>query len=423
MTVATKPVHVNGVAVASIVAPPNGSDVVDAIQRSVDGIRRMGGVPHVNHPNFGWAVTVADLARVERLNLFEIYNGHPQVNNAGGGGVPGLEQMWDQLLTGGRLLYGVAVDDAHHFKRPGDPSAAAPGRGWVYVRAEALEPRMISEALDRGDFYASTGVELAEYTRSGAHRGQGEADGLEQVPDPVHRQRRARVVEVADTSASYAVKGDEGLRAGEGAGVERADGVDPAGPGRPRRAAAALSPDPEPLHSSLPFTASSTVCSRSSCSPSSPPRPRPAIPCLPRARAVPGAAAACLRPAAVRSSPRLAPVDGSASGRAPGRTGRAFGWHVAAALRSAIASATVTRRRLNAGPNDAASARKPHDAVGAGHVGRCRQWPAASQEEYPGSTLARRQQGSVASCASGLVHRPPRSSRIDRIRMAGAVPH
>ena len=168
---------------------------MDAIQRSVDGIRRMGGVPHVNHPNFGWAVSVADLARVERLTVFEIYNGHPQVNNVGGGGVPGLEQMWDQLLTGGRLLYGVAVDDAHHFKRPGDPAAASPGRGWVYVRAEALEPRMISEAIDRGDFYASTGVELAEYAADPTQdHDQGQADHLEQVPDPVHRRGRAGAV-------------------------------------------------------------------------------------------------------------------------------------------------------------------------------------------------------------------------------------
>ena len=141
MTVATKPVHVNGVAIASMVTPPTCDRCRGRDPALVDGIRRMGGVPHVNHPNFGWAVSVADLARVERSRLFEIYNGHPQVNNVGGGGVPGLEQMWDQLLTGGRLLYGVAVDDAHHFKRPGDPAAASPGRGWVYVRAEALEPR------------------------------------------------------------------------------------------------------------------------------------------------------------------------------------------------------------------------------------------------------------------------------------------
>ena len=148
---------------------------------------------------------------MERLNLFEIYNGHPQVNNAGGGGLPGLEQMWDQLLTGGRLLYGVAVDDAHHFKRPGDPTAAAPGRGWVYVRAEALEPRMISEALDHGDFYASTGVELAEYIADAARL------AVKVKPTTWSKYRiqfiggGGRVLsEVADVGAAYTVKGDEG---------------------------------------------------------------------------------------------------------------------------------------------------------------------------------------------------------------------
>src|SRR4051794_36682272 len=65
MSVTAKPVHVNGVAIASFVAPPSADTVVEAIQRSVDGIRRMGGVPSVNHPNFGWAITVEDLSRIE----------------------------------------------------------------------------------------------------------------------------------------------------------------------------------------------------------------------------------------------------------------------------------------------------------------------------------------------------------------------
>ena len=64
------------------------------------------------------------------------------------------------------MLFGIAVDDAHHFKRPGDPTAAGPGRGWVYVHAPPLEPKAIVEALDRGEFYASTGVELSEYAAS-----------------------------------------------------------------------------------------------------------------------------------------------------------------------------------------------------------------------------------------------------------------
>ena len=212
MMVSTKPVHVNGVAIASYVAPPSSpDDVVGAIQWAVDGVRRMGGVPHVNHPNFGWAVSVEQLARVERLSLFEIYNGHPQVNNVGGGGIPGLEEMWDGLLTGGRLLYGVAVDDAHHFKRPGDPTASGPGRGWVYVRAQALEPRMISEALDRGDFYASTGVELADYIADGKHialkvRTTAWSRYRVQFIGPEGRL----LAEKTDADASYTFTGSEG---------------------------------------------------------------------------------------------------------------------------------------------------------------------------------------------------------------------
>ena len=45
--------------------------------------------------------------------LFEIFNGHPEVNNEGGGGVPGLEEVWDAILSSGRFMYGIAVDDAH----------------------------------------------------------------------------------------------------------------------------------------------------------------------------------------------------------------------------------------------------------------------------------------------------------------------
>lgn len=162
----SKPVHVNGLAVESLVAAPKAPTIAAALQQSVDGIRAANGIPHVNHPNFGWALTAEHLQQLERTKLFEIYNGHPQVNNEGGGDSPGLEAMWDRILTSGRLLYGIAVDDAHHFKRPGDPTASGPGRGWVMVRAAELAPRAIVEALDRGDFYASTGVELADYSAS-----------------------------------------------------------------------------------------------------------------------------------------------------------------------------------------------------------------------------------------------------------------
>ncbi|MGZ8867426.1 MAG: CehA/McbA family metallohydrolase [Thermoanaerobaculia bacterium] len=159
-----KPLHVNGLEVQRFVPPQGGNSVVDVVQRNIDAIRAAEGVPHINHPNYGWAISVDDLRKIERHRLFEIFNGHPLVNNVGGGGQPSMEEVWDLLLTSGKLLYGIAVDDAHHFKRPYDPWAARPGQGWVVVRAEKLSSAALLAALERGDFYASTGVEISDYT-------------------------------------------------------------------------------------------------------------------------------------------------------------------------------------------------------------------------------------------------------------------
>jgi hypothetical protein len=161
-----KPLHINGLDVSGRVAPQGGTSVADVLQRDVDAIRQAKGVPHINHPNFGWAITREELQQVRNNRLFEIFNGHPMVNNLGGGGVPGMEEAWDAILSNGTLLYGIAVDDAHTFKDPANPNVPAPGRGWVVVRAPRLEARALVDALERGDFYASTGVELADYQAS-----------------------------------------------------------------------------------------------------------------------------------------------------------------------------------------------------------------------------------------------------------------
>ncbi len=156
-------IHVNGLAVDRLVPPQGGTSVVDVLQRNVDAIRAANGVPHINHPNFRWALTAEQIEQVRNNKLFEIWNGHPQVNNLGGSGVPGLEEVWDSILSNGVLLYGLAVDDAHVFKRPEDRNAARPGQGWVHVRTSALTSDAILAAMERGDFYSSTGVELSDY--------------------------------------------------------------------------------------------------------------------------------------------------------------------------------------------------------------------------------------------------------------------
>jgi hypothetical protein len=206
-----KPVHVNGLDVDRQVGAQTGSSVLDVLQRSVDAIRGASGVPAINHPNFGWALTTEDLRQVRNDKLFEIFNGHPTVNNLGGGGVPGLEEIWDQLLSRGTLLYGIAVDDAHTFKQPGNPMVAGPGRGWVMVRAARLEARALLEAMERGDFYASTGVVLDEVTVSGKEM------TIKVKPEPSSKYRIQFIGqggkllrEVAEGSATYAFTGEEG---------------------------------------------------------------------------------------------------------------------------------------------------------------------------------------------------------------------
>lgn len=161
-----KPIHVNGLNVERKVEPQGGKSVLDTIQRNVDAVRAASGVPHINHPNYEWAITADDLKQVQNFKLFEIYNGHHLVNNLGGGSVPGLEEVWDTILSSGKLLYGIAVDDAHTFKQPWNKNSAQPGRGWVVVRTFALTTTAVLEALERGEFYASTGVELLDYQAS-----------------------------------------------------------------------------------------------------------------------------------------------------------------------------------------------------------------------------------------------------------------
>jgi len=154
------PVHVNGLNLPHVVEARTAASLVATIQANVDAIREVEGVPHVNHPNFEWSFGATELARVENDKLLEIWNGHPTVHNAGGGGIPGMEAVWDALLSGGKRIYGIAVDDAHHFQGEFARDRANPGRGWVVVRAPGLDALALMTSLEAGRFYASTGPVL-----------------------------------------------------------------------------------------------------------------------------------------------------------------------------------------------------------------------------------------------------------------------
>ncbi|MEQ1764807.1 MAG: CehA/McbA family metallohydrolase [Pyrinomonadaceae bacterium] len=158
-----KPVHSNGLGLTKVVMPSKLATKVESLQKNIDNIRAASGIPQLNHPNFGWALSSAEIKQLKGVRLMEIYNGHPLVNNLGGGGLPSAEAIWDEVLTAGMTIYAIGDDDVHQLHSKGEAIEALPGQAWIYVRARELTSAAILTAIDNGEFYASTGVELTDY--------------------------------------------------------------------------------------------------------------------------------------------------------------------------------------------------------------------------------------------------------------------
>ncbi|MGM0546904.1 MAG: histidinol-phosphatase [Bacteroidota bacterium] len=172
-----KPIHVNATNIQELIEPQGGNSVVDVMQNNIDAVheqREETGepmFPHINHPNFGWSITADDLKKLEGERFFEVYNGHPHVHNEGDSLRSGTEQMWDEVIThylleGKPVMYGIAVDDAHHYHEM-DNDHANPGRGWIQVKSQKLSPDSIIAAMERGDFYSTNGISLKEIDFNG----------------------------------------------------------------------------------------------------------------------------------------------------------------------------------------------------------------------------------------------------------------
>jgi hypothetical protein len=173
----TAPIHVNAHNLREAIKPQGGDSMVDVMQRNVDAVfaqrERTGQpmIPHINHPNFGWAITAEELMQVKREKFFEVYNGHPSVHNEGDATRAGLERVWDIVLTkrlgelGLEVMYGLATDDGHAYHEF-DIKKSNPGRGWIVVRAAELTPASLITAMESGDFYSSSGVTLKDVRSS-----------------------------------------------------------------------------------------------------------------------------------------------------------------------------------------------------------------------------------------------------------------
>lgn len=165
------PVHLNATNLAEVLPPLGGASVTEVIQNNLRAVldqeKRLGRemLMHLNHPNFGYGVSYKDLAEAVSEQFFEVFNGHPGVNQLGDAEHPSIERLWDLANTirlsvlDAHPLYGLGTDDSHEYH--GEPGSH-PGRGWIMVRSRFLTPEHLIRAMEAGDFYASSGVELRE---------------------------------------------------------------------------------------------------------------------------------------------------------------------------------------------------------------------------------------------------------------------
>jgi len=171
-----KPVHVNAINLGTAIKPQHGSTVVGTIDNNLRAVQEQSEslqrpmLAVVNHPNWKYGITAKELAESD-ARFFEVYSGDPSVNHLGDDRHPPVERIWD-LANTIRLaclkrppLWGIAGDDAHEYGDLG-MHRMCPGRGWVKVRSKELTPSALISAMNRGQFYASSGVAIRKIRTS-----------------------------------------------------------------------------------------------------------------------------------------------------------------------------------------------------------------------------------------------------------------
>ncbi len=107
----------------------------------------------IAHPHW-YQLTLDDALSIDAAHAVEVYNHTSAVNADRGDGLA----MYDALLSAGRRLGAIAVDDSHW-------KVADAFGGWVMAKAERNEPEELLEALKAGAYYASQGPLIHDVRR------------------------------------------------------------------------------------------------------------------------------------------------------------------------------------------------------------------------------------------------------------------
>lgn len=123
---------------------------IDTINAMIAEGNRQGFLVMYNHPT--WSLqSYPDYAPLKGLWAAEIANYDAM---RGGSGDRDNSRVYTDLVNLGNRIFPVGADDAH--------SAASACGAWIMLGAKKLEYGAAIDALEKGDFYASTGPEIHE---------------------------------------------------------------------------------------------------------------------------------------------------------------------------------------------------------------------------------------------------------------------
>jgi len=126
----------------------------EGINRMMKTAREKGFFVTYNHPS--WSKEhYPHYSRYEEMHAFEIMNG----SCLAGGYDDYNPRVYDDFLFQGKRIYCIGADDNHN-GAPEDSPYFDSGLAFTMIKADALEYRKITKALEDGHFYASQGPEI-----------------------------------------------------------------------------------------------------------------------------------------------------------------------------------------------------------------------------------------------------------------------
>ena len=132
------------------------SYTAECISYLMQTARKKGFYVILNHPTLS-REGYENYTRYDGMHAIEMFNGrsiqmgHDDFN----------PRVYDDILNVGRRIYGVGGDENHN-EKPDDSRYSDSNLAWTMIKADKLDYRTVTEAMEKGHFYATEGPEIYE---------------------------------------------------------------------------------------------------------------------------------------------------------------------------------------------------------------------------------------------------------------------